>query len=319
MKHHPRSPSIPAVGLVAATLLGLTLAWGQERPAAGSRPANLAGKAAPTRDVPYAATTNPAQRLDIYLPKNAPGPLPVIVWVHGGAWSSGSKFPCPAGNFVNRGYAVVSVEYRFAQEAIFPAQIQDCKAAIRFLRANHEKYGLDPDRIGAWGSSAGGHLVALLGTAGDSKELEGDGPNKEFSSRVQCVVDFYGPTDMLQISNLPSRIQHATVNSPEARLLGGLIEQRKDLARAANPIIYITKDAPPFLIMHGDKDDLVPFNQSELLEAALKQAGTEVTLYKVVGGGHGGWREPKVQPMVEEFFDKHLKNTSTSRPVDRSE
>lgn len=319
MKHHPRSSIIPVAGLVAVVALGFALACGQERPAPSSGPATLPANVLPQRDVPYASTANRAQTLDIYLPKNAQGPLPVIVWVHGGGWSGGSKFPCPPLPMVNRGYAVVSVEYRFSQEAIFPAQINDCKAAIRFLRANHEKYGLDPDRIGAWGGSAGGHLVALLGTSGQAKELEGDGPNKEFSSGVQCVVDWFGPTDMLQIGKFPSSIKHDAANSPEALLLGGLIQERKDLVRAANPITYVTKDAPPFLIMHGDRDNLVPYNQSELLETALKQAGTEVTLYKVVGGGHGGWRDPKVLPMVEKFFDKHLKNASATRPAGLTE
>ncbi|HEV3142992.1 MAG TPA: alpha/beta hydrolase, partial [Gemmataceae bacterium] len=135
-------------------------------------------------------------QLDLYLPKSD-GPNPLIVWVHGGAWWAGSKdggiAPLP---LLEKGYAIASINYRYSKQAIFPAQIEDCKAAVRFLRANAKKYHLDSDHVGVIGASAGGHLVALLGTTGDVKELEGDGLNKEFSSRVQAVVDVFGPADL---------------------------------------------------------------------------------------------------------------------------
>src|SRR5205085_165270 len=144
-------------------------------------------------------------RLDLYLPEKAQGRLPVVVWIHGGAWRAGSKDHCPAVPLTAKGFAVASINYRFSQHAVFPAQIEDCKAAIRWLRANADKYHLDPDHIGAWGASAGGHLVALLGTSGNKKELEGKGGNLEQSSKVQCVIDWFGPTDLL---GLPKKLRN---------------------------------------------------------------------------------------------------------------
>src|SRR3954465_965676 len=152
------------------------------------------------RDLEYVRGGHERQRLDLYVPEKADGPLPVIVWVHGGAWLGGSKEGGgPALPFVRRGYAVASVNYRLSQHARFPAQIEDCKAAIRWLRANAKTYKLDPDRFGAWGASAGVHLVALLGTSGDVKDLGGDGGTTGQSSRVQAVVDWFGPTDVTKM------------------------------------------------------------------------------------------------------------------------
>lgn len=259
------------------------------------------------KDLAY-AHMDPAQRLDLYLPEKPDGPRPLIVWVHGGAWMGGSKEGCPAVPFVTRGYAVASVEYRFSQVARYPAQIQDCKAAMRWLRAHADEYGLDKKRFGAWGASAGGHLVALLGTAGDVRELEGDGGNAKESSRVQAVCDWFGPTDFTKIGDFPSQIKHYAADSPEAKLLGGPVLEHRNRAAKANPITYVTKDDPPFLIMHGDKDPLVPLNQSELLREALQKAGVEVKLHVVEGGGHG-FGGPAIFRMVNEFFDRHLKPT----------
>ena len=246
--------------------------------------------------------------LDLYLPKDGEGPLPLIVWVHGGAWSGGDKSPCRAAWLVERGYAVASVNYRLSREAIFPAQIHDCKAAIRWLRANAVTHSLDPERIGVWGSSAGGHLVGLLGTSGDVKDLEGDGGTPGVSSRVQAVCDWFGPTDFLRMQGVPSRIDRTSPDAPEAVLVGGPLRERKEECRRANPITYITPDDPPFLIMHGDGDDIVPINQSELLHEALKKAGVEVTYHVVEGAGHG-FGGPELNGMVADFFKKHLKPT----------
>ena len=144
-------------------------------------------------------------RLDLYLPEKVKGRLPVVVWIHGGAWMEGSKDDCPAVPFAAEGCAVASINYRLSQHAIFPAQIQDCKAAIRWLRANADKYHLDPDHIGVWGASAGGHLVALLGTTAAVKEFEGRGGNLDQSSRVQCVLDWYGPSELTMMGVLGIR------------------------------------------------------------------------------------------------------------------
>jgi acetyl esterase/lipase len=218
---------------------------------------------------------------------------------------------------LERGYAVVDVGYRLSGEAIFPAQVEDCKAAIRWIRANANKYGFDSDRIGAWGSSAGGHLVAFLGTAGDVKEFDTD-TNAQYSSRVQAVCDWFGPTDFLQMDEHMiggNRLVHDEPGSPESLLVGGPIQDEpyKSLAGKADPITYVTRDDPPFLIMHGDKDMLVPLHQSELLLAALKKADVSASLYIVKGGGHGlrGGKETPEElfEMVANFFDKQLKTS----------
>ena len=268
------------------------------------------------RDLEYVPGGHERNKLDLYLPKQlAPqartsGPLPLIVWVHGGAWLGGSKKNCPATRFVRRGYAVASINYRLSQHAIFPAQIVDCKAAIRWLRANSNRYGLDAKRIGVWGSSAGGHLVALLGTAGDIKEFD-KGRNLKVSSRVQAVCDYFGPTDFTKIGRFPSKIRHDAPDSPESKLIGGPIQENKEACRRVNPITYVTKDDPPFLIVHGDKDQTVPHNQSELLYEALKKAGVKVKFHTVKGAGHGRFKSPQVDKMVDDFFERHLKPRNT--------
>ncbi|MBM3837629.1 MAG: alpha/beta hydrolase [Verrucomicrobia bacterium] len=256
------------------------------------------------RDLEYVPGGHERQKLDLYLPKEG-RQLPLLVWVHGGAWRAGSKDTCPALSFVREGYVVASINYRLSQHAIFPAQIEDCKAAIRWLRANAGQYGIDADRIGVWGSSAGGHLVALLGTAGDAKQFE-KGEHLEWSSRVQAVCDWFGPTDFTQMNKAGSSMDHDAADSPESHLIGGPIQNNKEKTARANPITYVSRDDPPFLIMHGDRDPLVPMNQSELLEAALKSAGVEVTFHVVKGAGHG-FGGPELTRMVREFFARHLK------------
>lgn len=259
------------------------------------------------RDVPYADSDNPRQRLDIFLPKNvdADKRLPLVVYIHGGGWHSGDKSGGYRllGPLVESGdYAAASIGYRLTQEAIWPAQIHDCKAAIRWLRVNAAKYGYDPDRIGIVGTSAGGHLVAMLGTSGDVKSLEGNlGKHPDVSSRVACVVDFFGASDLTVLGS-----RHDGPDSPPAKLIGGAIQENKETALNASPITYVSGDDPPFLFIHGTDDSLVPYNQSELLDAALKKVKVESLLSPVVGGGHGvsGSQEP--QARMRSFLDKHL-------------
>jgi acetyl esterase/lipase len=188
---------------------------------------------------------------------------------------------------------------------VFPAQIQDCKAAIRWLRANAAKYHLDPDRVGVGGDSAGGHLVALLGTTGDVKGLEGQGGNLDQSSRVQAVVDWFGPTDFV---TWPPDF-NKTVYSFITALIGGPANENQEKARKASPLFYVNKDSAPFLILHGDKDNVVPPAQSEDLAKALKKAGVKVTLQIVKGSGHGGpaFLSAENRKLLEDFFAKHLK------------
>lgn len=268
-----------------------------------------ADRPAPTlRDVSYVTNGHERQKLDLYLPVGD-GPFPVIVWVHGGAWLEGNKSNPPAARFVQDGYAVASINYRLSQHAIFPAQIEDCKAAVRWLRAHAGEYRLDPQRFAAWGESAGGHLVALLGATGDIRDFD-VGENLEQSSAVQAVVDWYGPTDFLQMNPQAGKLgamDHDAPDSPESKLIGGPIRDNPDKVLRASPIHYVTYKDPPFLIMHGDKDPLVPHGQSEILEAALKDANVPVQLYTVKGAGHGGFKDPKVNELLEAFFAKYLK------------
>jgi acetyl esterase/lipase len=261
------------------------------------------------KDIPYAATKNPRQMLDLYQSKNpkGAGPLPVVVNIHGGAFRMGDKNRGVGEilDFVASGdYAAVSINYRLSDEALWPAQIHDCKAAIRWVRANASKYHLDPDRIGVMGGSAGGHLVAMLGTSGGIEALEGDlGPYRSTSSKVRCVVDEFGPSDFLAMGG-----SHDDPDSPESALIGGALQEHKDRARAASPITYVSEDDPPFLIFHGTADPMVPFSQSERLAKALKDAGVECHFVPVTGAGHGGFHSPEVPKRVRQFFDKHLRD-----------
>ena len=182
------------------------------------------------------------------------------------------------------------------------AQIYDCKAAIRWLKGNARKYNLDPARIGVIGTSAGGHLVAMLGTSGGIASLEGKlGDYLTENSRVACVVDEFGPTDLLTMGGF-----HNAPHSPEADLIGGPVQENKDAARNASPITYVASDNPPILMIHGTNDPTVPFTQSQELLAALKKAGVDAMLIPVEGAGHGNFNTPEVPVRVREFFDKHL-------------
>lgn len=257
----------------------------------------------------YAKVGDKKLLLDLYLPEKADAPLPVIVGIHGGGWASGQKEGSQGIRQAGRGYAVATISYRLSGEAIFPAQIIDCKAAVRWLRANAKQYHLDPDRIGVTGHSAGGHLASLLGTSVGVKDFE-KGDHLDQSSAVSAVCALSGPTDFLQMdAHAPkgAALKHDLAISPESRLIGGAIQQNKDKVAKANPITYIGKESPPFLLIHGDQDPVVPAHQAELLHEALKKAGVEVQIHLVKGAGHGvGGRE--VDEMVNAFFDKHLKN-----------
>jgi acetyl esterase/lipase len=266
-----------------------------------------------TLDIPYAETSSAAQRLDLYLPAKPQGdkPLPLIVFIHGGAWQAGNK---AGGRFsllpyVSSGnYAGASVGYRLSHEATWPAQIEDCKAAIRWLRAHAKENGIDPEKIAVWGPSAGGHLVAMLGVSGGVKELEGSlGKHLDQSSRVTCVADYFGPTNLLTMGDFPSSMNHNSANSPESRLIGGAVQEHKDKARNASPATYVSGDDPPFFIAHGTSDPLVPFNQSETFAAALGKAGVPIYLQTVEDGGHGGFEGPELNDRLKNFFDKYLR------------
>lgn len=264
------------------------------------------------REVNYASVGKRQLPLDLYLHQEAKAPVPLVIWIHGGAWRGGSKNgirQCMA--LLERGYAVASVEYRLSGEAIFPAATEDCKAAVSFLRFHAEKYHVDPNRFGAWGSSAGGHLVALLGTTNDVKDFDTHAICKQAPPTVQAVCNWFGPTDFLRMNDFPGSIDHDSPNSPESRFIGVPIQDHPAKTQRANPITYISQSDPPMLLMHGDKDRAVPFNQSELLHDALRKAGVPSTLYKVTNGGHGfrqadASREALLD-MTVDFFDAQLR------------
>jgi acetyl esterase/lipase len=271
-------------------------------------------------DIPYADTGNPRHRLDLYLPKNRKSDrLPVIVFFHGGGWMQGDKSLGAAGlmPFLRTGqYAGVSVGYRLSGEAQWPAQIYDCKAAIRWVRANATTYELDADHIGVWGSSAGGHLALLLGVSGDVPELEGDiGPNKGVSSKVAAVANFFGVSELLAMIGQPSDIDRTRSDAPEARLISGALRENPNKAKAASPITYVTANDPPVLTVHGTKDRTVPYDQAVRLDAALRKVGVPSYFVTVKGGGHGDFGNAAAD-RVEAFFDKYLRGKDVKISTD---
>jgi acetyl esterase/lipase len=264
------------------------------------------------------ASGSAAQRLDLYLPPMGEGPFPLLVWIHGGGWQGGDK-RFSANSFqlqaLGEGFALASLNYRLSGEATFPAQIHDVKTALRWLRDNRREYRLDTDRVGVWGSSAGGHLVALLGTSGGVASLEGASLGSEgASSRVQAVVDWYGPADLAQMlrdledQGCPTG---AAVGgeSTLGRFLGASPQERPDLAAEASPITYVTPDDPPFLIQHGNRDCTVPLAQGQRLHDRLEEVkGPGWTEWDVFDAGHGGspFRAPENLQEIFEFFRQHV-------------
>jgi acetyl esterase/lipase len=268
------------------------------------------------RDLEYARVGGLSLKLDVYVPENAATPLPLLVWLHGGGWSEGSKTLCPGLFFSSRGYVLASIDYRLTDVAPFPAQIEDCRAAIRWLRANASKYHIDPQRIGVWGASAGGHLAALMGTANEQKEWDVVGTHTEQPIRVQAVCDFFGPADFTRFD--PGH-RETQARSDIGRLLGGALADKQAVARAASPVTYVSADDPPFLIIHGDQDQVVPPEQSERLYEDLKKAGVDVTIIRLKKWGHGfnplGDPNPRALYLkVCDFFEKHLKTAAKPAP-----
>lgn len=265
-----------------------------------------------TFDLPYAGTENPKQRVDLYLPKERkrPGPLPVVALIHGGGWVNGDRigYGGLALQLARTGdYAAVTVGYRLTNEARWPAQIHDCKAAIRLIRGMAAQHGLDPDRIGVWGSSAGGHLCTLLGTSGGVKELEGDlGPHLSQSSRVSCVVNHCGPQDFREPLMRDPAGQPNFQDDAVSGLLGGLATEKVAEAVAASPITYVSADDPPIVTGHGTADARVAYAHAEMIHAALKKAGVASWLIPVTGGGHGSVSHPVLKERCLTFLSKQM-------------
>lgn len=263
-------------------------------------------------DIAYRAG-DPAWKLDLAMPKQARDtPRPALVFVHGGGWRGGDKrggiwttYPI---HFAQRGYVCISINYRLSQKAAFPACVEDCKCAVRWLRAHAKKYNVDPDRIGAFGNSAGAHLVSMLGLTSKNPKLAGDGPYQDYSSAIQAVVPAATPADFT--------VWGKTGLGAKGRLLAGDESGLEKRAREASPVTYASKDAPPFLIVHGTADRTVPVDQGKRLAKALEDAGAkQVTLKIFDGAGHGVFRQKQevTLPLMESFFDRHLKKTKPKK------
>jgi acetyl esterase/lipase len=265
------------------------------------------------RDVTYCIANGVDLKMDIYFPSPLPNiPGPATVYVHGGSWRAGDKTrgegTMEVPELTRRGYVVAAVNYRLAPTYKFPAQIEDVKCAVRYLRANADMLNIDSNRIGAWGGSAGGHLVALLGLTNPSAGLEGNGGFNNVSSRVQAVVDFYGPADLTRPDFAEN---HAVVYSA----VFGATSREDAVLKRASPVSYVSKDCPPFLLVHGSEDKTVLPNQSEELYYRLTAVGVPANLIIVRNGGHGfnpvgGPISPGHEEIVKtvgDFFDKYLR------------
>ncbi len=292
------------VALLAICCTGLATAV--DKPQTNKRPkASLPAGVSVLRNLEFGRAGERALLLDLYRPEKSAKPAPVVMWVHGGGWNKGSKDRCPAVWLTQHGYAVASVGYRLTGEAQWPAQIDDCRAAIRWLRTHAKEYGLDAKHIGVWGGSAGGHLVALLGTLPAPAD-------ESVSSRVQAVCDWYGPADLLTMPNnvhTPGKTLADLAKTNGAQLLGKTVRDAPELAKQASAFYQVSKGDAPFLIMHGDKDPGVPLEQSQRLYKKLVAAGVPAKLHVVPGAGHGGkaFQTPETRKIVQAFFDKYLR------------
>lgn len=255
-------------------------------------------------DLLYRTVGSQVLKLDLYRP-DTQDVLPAVVMFHGGGWKHGDKesIRVYARQLAKAGFVAATIQYRLSDVAKFPAQVEDAKCAVRWLRANAEQYRLDPKKVGAMGASAGGHLALMLGLTDPKDGLEGDGGLREHSSKVQAVVNFYGPFD-LTLRDWRPAVEQLLVD-----FLGGRLEEQKSRYQKASPIAYVDSKDPPVLTFHGDKDDIVPFGQAVLLDETLKKHGVRSTLVKMEGEGHG-WLGAKLlmtQRQAIEFLNEHLK------------
>jgi len=245
--------------------------------------------------------------LDLYLPQPAAAPIPTILFLHGGAWSAGDRTiiePVALAQ-VARGFALASADYRLSGTAVWPAQLHDVRAAMRWLRLNAQDHGLDRRRMVAFGVSAGAHLACMLGTAGD-KGLDEDGADRDLPATPDAVVALYPPTDFLQAQPIGPRFMRArSPGSPQSRLIGAPILEAAGKTTSANPAHWVDGSAPPFLLLHGDADCIVDSGQSALLETALKAAGCTVALHRAPGLRHADARfnRPPWRDVIERFLD----------------
>ena len=253
-------------------------------------------------EIAYGNDGHPRRRLSMAFPirPEVEGPLPLVVYIHGGGWQSGDHrggIEVVRDLVASGRYAGASIGYRLTDEVVWPAPYEDCQDALDWIRERADDLGLDPDRIVVFGHSAGGHLAAMLA-------VRSEGPN-----RPAAAIDFFGPTDLLAMDRqMPADglIRHDDLGSPESRLLGGPLQDRVKLARSASPIEFVDAGDPPLLVVHGEQDRLVPFEQSVDFVAAIEEAGGSVVFLRVVDGGHGGFRNPRIRGIVRRFLEHHL-------------
>lgn len=260
-------------------------------------------------DIDYVGDENPRQTLDLYIPETkAESPHPVVLWIHGGAWRKGSKDrPGRALKAAGLNCAIVSINYRLTSEKSWPAQIYDCKAALRWVKANAKKHHLDAERIVVWGASAGGHLVTFMGTTQNHPDLDGKlGSHIDQSTTVKGVINFFGPTDFLVMNQQGSSMDHNSASSPEGQLLGGEVSALKARAKLASPFHQLSKDDAPILTVHGTKDPLVPYLQGKALDEKLDALKVPSVLLTVLDGGHGRGFGPSVDKAVIKFLEHHF-------------
>ena len=258
------------------------------------------------KDLPYANYNGRELRLDLFIPTGQSKTRPAILWVRGGGWRTGDK-NCdnPGAAMAAQGFVAAVLEYRGSAEAVAPGNVHDCKAAVRWLRANAGTYGIDPDRIGAAGESAGGHLVALLGATAGCRALEGEGGNPTLPSSVQAVCDFCGPTDLTRMAHSSIRKQYSVLSDVTVEYLGGPVEQRLELARLVSPLNHASPSTAPTLMIHGDADTIVPVEESIIFYDSLKKFGVDATLHRVATGTHElAWATYGVPVMA--FFRRTL-------------
>jgi acetyl esterase/lipase len=264
-------------------------------------------------NLPYAGDTLQKHLLDIYLPAKAKAKLPLVVWIHGGAWNHNDKYAdmgymkATVKAFIDSGYALASIDYRFSTTAPFPAQAQDCNQALDFLYRNAEKYNLDRERLALIGFSAGGHLASLVGLSHNNnvKEFYANGIKPSFN--LNCILDFYGPSDLVAAS-MSTDTSENNARSPVAQLLGAVPLERPDLAKKASPVSYLDKADPPFFIVNGEKDESVPNTLSKLLSGWLNVYGVPNELLIVPGAPHYGpmFDEPWIRQRLFRFLRTHL-------------
>lgn len=259
-------------------------------------------------NIPYNNDDLPKHLLDIYLPANTKGKLPLVIFIHGGGWLVNDKYADigymkkTVNEIVSSGFALASIDYRFATQAIFPAQIQDCNRAISYLYDNADKYGFDKSRFAVMGFSAGGHLASLVGLSNNNNMETFFMPGTSKSFNFKAVIDFYGPAELVLFPGANDE------KSPEGLLIGAAPLSRPDLAKAASPITYVDKNDPPFLIIHGEKDDLVSPKQSQLLSSWLNAVGVQNELIIVKDAPHFGvmFDSDEVRSKVMNFLKLQL-------------